>query len=326
MLKIRNFAPALVLAVVVAGCGGDSVTLPSFTAVNLGRPNTGFTVAGAAANGDFYGREFASAMPFEALIYRANGTVTPIVSPYGSDIDLLGMSSNGNWVGLEDGTGKPLQGNGATGTDFILGLAPRGGDIFPQAINDAGAVAGIYADDNVRVFIKPVAGATTLYTNATGYVPRRVIGITTAGVAVGIATPTASKGSFYFLTSGTTLIVGDPGEIVDMEDDGRIVGNDSVGPFRMNSPVGVRIRLPLPNATTGYVYGMNDAGDMVGEFASGGVTKPCLWDSNTGAFLDLSGNFPADGNYRSARAITNSGDILVVRGGGTSELLRLNRR
>jgi hypothetical protein len=325
MSMIRKFAPALVLAVVVAGCGGDSIKLPSFTAVNLGRPVTGFTVAGAASNGDFYGRESASGLPFEALIYRANGTVTPIVGPYGSDINLLGMSSNGNWVGVEDGSANPLQGNGATGTDFILGLAPRGGDVFPQAINNAGAVAGVYVDENTRVFIKPVSGATTLYTNVTGYIPRRVIGITTAGVAVGIATPTASKGSYYFLTSGSTLIVGDPGEIVDVEDDGRIVGNDSIGPFRMNSPVGVRIRLPLPNATTGYVYGLNNKGDMVGEFSVGGVTKPCLWDSNTGAFLDLSGNFPADGNYRSARSITNSGDILVVREGGSSQLLRLNR-
>lgn len=325
MSMIRKFAPALVLAVVVAGCGGDSINLPSFTAVNLGRPSTGFAVVGAAANGDFYGYEFASGMPLEAFIYRANGTVTPIVGPGGSDVSLRGMSSNGNWVGIDDSNNDALKGNGATVNSFTLSIAPGGSLVLPGATNNAGDVGGLNIGTVSQVFRKTAGGVETLFTNIAGFAPVRVVGITTAGVVVGVATQTGSSGFFYFLTSGTTLIVGDAGYIEDVEDDGRIVGNDAFGPFRMNSPVGVRIRLPLPNATTGAVHGMNNKGDMVGAFTVGGVTKPCLWDSNTGAFLDLSGNFPADGNNRSARSITNDGDILVVRGGGTSELLRLNR-
>jgi uncharacterized membrane protein len=262
----------------------------SYTFVSFDYPaSTGTGLAGINDSGQIVG-SFSTATSYgQGFIRNGDGSLVPIVLPYPStDSPAAGINASGQVVGaFFDPNTFFAQGylRSTGGTYSIIDDPINPNNSAPSAINDAGLMVGTYSDPNhfslVHGFLDASGTFTTIddpnmAANSFGQEYTELSGINNLGQIVGAYTD--ATGSHGFLRSPTGVFTtiddpdGNPGTtaINGINNLGVIAGTftDSSGmhSFIRSADGSTYMTIDDPNGVDTSIYGINDSGEIVGQY------------------------------------------------------------
>ena len=210
---------------------------------------------------------------FDTHGFSYNGTTfSSIDYPGATDTSVSGISSAGQVVGNYRIGGGSWIGFSYDGTSFSAFNYPGALGTYANDINNTGQIVGFYVDSHYSSHSFLYSGGSFSPIDYPGATITNVTGINDNGQIIGNCFyGTCSNYGQGFLYDGTTFTSSVLGGF-NISNDGKIAGTDNTGAFLYAG--GTYSYLNYPGALNTYAYGVNDSGQVVGEYYGGPVPEP----------------------------------------------------
>ena len=267
---MQRIAAQILIPLTFAGAlpaTADSFTFETVTAPGIAGP----VLTGINNLGQISGYGGAGEVQ-SGFVLNSNGTVTTVFESGSTDTKTLGINDSGQVVGTFTGMGGS---RAYFGTPSVLTpISVPGATSTPQAngINISGDIVGIFnAGGSTHGFLDKSGTFTTI--DFPGSSASQALGINAAGQIVGTFTTGGVQGAFLD-NAGVFTPLNIPGtlsttSVLGINDHGDIAGwyNSATGATGFLDIGGVLTTIVYPGASQTYVYGLNNADQLVGTYA-----------------------------------------------------------
>jgi probable HAF family extracellular repeat protein len=212
---------------------------------------------------------------FDTHGFVLNGkSFTSFDYPGASDTSLDGISNSGEIVGFyRTSTASPWVGFTYDGTSYTTFSYPGSFSTYGSDINNSGQITGFYVDSHYASHYFLYSGGSYIPISYPGALNTWAYGINDKGQMVGVFDLASSPFNYQnFLFDGTNYTLGGLGD--DISDNGNMVGGMPGQTQTLLYSGGAYTVIHYPNFLYSSAYGVNDSGQVVGDYWGGPVPEP----------------------------------------------------